>query len=93
MFDGDIPADDKSSFGEAVLERVEKMALRLLSAAAEPAHQWHSRLLRARRQRPRCCRAAKQRDELAASDESCHLIPPAGRLWRNHSTSYRRALG
>jgi hypothetical protein len=24
-------------------------------------------------------RAANQRDELAASDESCHLIPPAGR--------------
>ncbi len=23
--------------------------------------------------------AAEQRDELAASDESCHLIPPAGR--------------
>ena len=37
-------------------------------------------LLRARRERPRSRRAAEQRDELAASDESCHLIPPAGRV-------------
>ena len=37
------------------------------------------RLLRARRERPRRRRAAEQRDELAASDESGHLIPPAGR--------------
>ena len=29
--------------------------------------------------RPRCC-APEQRDEVAASDESCHLIPPAGRV-------------
>jgi hypothetical protein len=35
-------------------------------------------LLRARRERPRR-RAAEQRDELAAPDESCHVIPPAGR--------------
>ena len=29
--------------------------------------------------RPRRCRAAEQREELASPDESCHLIPPAGR--------------
>jgi hypothetical protein len=32
-------------------------------------------LLRARRERPRHCRAAEERDEVAASDPSCHLIP------------------
>ena len=37
-------------------------------------------LLSARHRRPRDCRTAEQRDELAASDESRHLIPPAGRL-------------
>jgi hypothetical protein len=31
-------------------------------------------LLRTRRKRPRCNRAAEQRHKLAASDESCHLI-------------------
>jgi hypothetical protein len=36
-------------------------------------------LLRVRREWPRSRRAADQRDELAASDESCHVIPPAGR--------------
>ena len=29
---------------------------------------------------------AEQHHELAASDETCHLIPPAGRLWPNDST-------
>ena len=50
----------------------------------EPDHR-HRRLLRPRRERPRRRRAAEQRDELAASDESCHLIPPAGRA-RKDST-------
>ena len=50
-------------------------------------------LLRARRKRPRRRRAAKQRDELAASDESCHLIPPAGRLRPNDSTVERSFRG
>jgi hypothetical protein len=36
-------------------------------------------LLRSRRERPRRRRAAEQRDELAAPDAKCHLIPPAGR--------------
>jgi hypothetical protein len=40
---------------------------------AEKSDHGHRRLLRARRERPRC-RAAEQRDELAPSDESCHLI-------------------
>jgi hypothetical protein len=35
------------------------------------------RLLRARRERPRCGRAAKQRDELATPDARCHLTPLA----------------
>ena len=48
-----------------------------------------SGLLRPRRERPRDRRAAEQRDELAASDESCHLIPPAGRLRPNDSTVER----
>jgi hypothetical protein len=36
-------------------------------------------LLRMRRERPRCRCAADERDELAAPDAKCHLIPPAGR--------------
>src|SRR5262249_38008247 len=42
-------------------------------------------LLRVRRQRPRRRGAAEKRDELAATDENCHLIPPAGRLRKDSS--------
>ena len=35
--------------------------------------------LRARRERPCRRRAAQKRDEVAAPDAKCHLIPPAGR--------------
>jgi hypothetical protein len=34
--------------------------------AAEESNHWHRRLLRARRKRPRGCRAAEQRDEVAS---------------------------
>jgi len=39
----------------------------------------HDRLLRTRRERPRRCRAAEQRDELATPDANCHLIRLAER--------------
>ena len=54
-------------------------------AAKEPDHR-HRGLLRSRRRRPRGRRAAESRDELAPSDESCHLIPPAGRGTATDST-------
>jgi hypothetical protein len=38
------------------------------------------RLLRARRERPCCRRAAEQSEEFAPPDAKCHLIPPAGRV-------------
>ena len=68
-----------ASFAEAFAERG-RIARRGIGRPGvdEPDHR-HRRLLRARRDRPRRRRAAEQRDELAASDESCHLIPPAGR--------------
>ena len=47
--------------------------------AFEPYHRRRRLLLRPRRQRPRNRRTAEERDELAPSDERCHLIPPAGR--------------
>ena len=45
---------------------------------ADPPHS--IRLLRMRCERPRRRCTTEQRDELASSDESCHLIPPAGRV-------------
>jgi hypothetical protein len=46
--------------------------------AVEESNHWHSRLLRPRRERPRYCRAAEQRDDLAASHSitsSAHQKP------------------
>ena len=64
------------------------MAVERRRARTQVADHRHCTLLRARRERP-SRRAAEQRDELAASDESCHLIPPAGRLRPNDSTVER----
>jgi hypothetical protein len=41
--------------------------------AAEIPDHWHRRLLRPRRERPRRCRNANQRDEVAAADVDCHV--------------------
>jgi hypothetical protein len=53
-------------------------------ARAQEADCRHRRLLCPRRERP-CRRAAEQGDELAASEERSHLIPPPGRA-REDST-------
>jgi hypothetical protein len=65
--------------------RIEMRERRGWRTAEEPDHR-HPLLLRVRRKRPRRHRPADQRDELAASGESCHLIPPAGRCGANDST-------
>jgi hypothetical protein len=49
------------------------------TSKSTPMRPYPFGLLRPHRERPNRRPAAEQRDELAASDESCHLIPPAGR--------------
>ena len=75
---------------QALIRRVftepRSLTNRQRSGIEEPDPGGPLRSLRPRRERPRRRRAAEQRDELAASDESCHLIPPAGRLRPNDST-------
>src|SRR5262245_14917148 len=63
------------------------IALRDLEAGDEPDH-WHRRLLRTRRERPCCCRACEQRDELAA----LHSITSSASCWRLSGTSRPSAL-
>src|SRR5215469_2182191 len=57
-------------------------------AAEEPDH-WHRSLLRARRERPRGCRAPEQRDELAALH---HSITSSARARSVAGTSRPSAL-
>src|SRR5262245_36587347 len=76
MFENDIAAVDVTEIGESFDQRLEVRSF-FLGAARVPKHADAgnlSRLLRSRRERPRGCRAAKQREELAASIKKtrCH---------------------
>jgi hypothetical protein len=77
-FDCHIAAPDETSFAQTLVERAQIVRHFVGRSDAEKPCDRHRRLLRPCRERPRR-RAAEQRDEIAASDESCHLIPPAGR--------------
>ena len=80
ILDRDGAALDPAEFAQSLHKSGDPFARgRRRARAQEPDGRQLPRLLRARRERPRRRRAAEQRDELAASDESCHLIPPAGR--------------
>jgi hypothetical protein len=56
------------------------------TSKSTPMRPYPFGLLRPHRDRPSRRRPAEQRDEVAASDVSCHLILPAGRLRPNDST-------
>src|SRR5215469_10155080 len=67
ILDGDVLALDVAEFTELLTECVEDLALQGWRGGAEVTDpRSHSRLLRARRERPRGCRPAEQCDELAA---------------------------
>src|SRR5262249_34857373 len=70
VLDRHVLAFDVADFLEAFTKRssLARGAFRR-SGADEPNHR-HHRLLRARRERPRCRRAAEQRDELATGAHS-----------------------
>src|SRR5262249_42747732 len=69
-----------AEFSQPSLERNHVNAGILWRPAAEKSDHRHRRLLRARRERPRCCRAAEQRDELAASHCPMPPVLPTERI-------------
>ena len=71
--EGDVAVRDVAPLGEAFLKRGHRA--RALVARMEEADHRHRRLLRARRERPSCRRAAEERDELA----SFHSITSSAR--------------
>ena len=80
IFDRQILALDVTTFADASLERGHKVCtVGRRRAAEEPDHR-HRRLLCARRERPRGCRAANQQDEVASLH--CLMLPvlPTGRI-------------
>src|SRR5262249_53161410 len=70
VFDRDVPTIDVAGFLQALAERGYEMRSVGERRAAEESDYRHRRLLRARRERPRCSRAAEERDELASLDHS-----------------------
>src|SRR5262245_61281056 len=65
VFDRDVLACDIARFLEALPKPPHEVCGSISRSGAEKPHHWHRRLLRASGQRPRGCRAAEQRDELA----------------------------
>src|SRR5262249_41202154 len=74
IFDRHIPALVITGSTEAATECLHKVCCCAGRRGVHVANDGHSRLLRARRERPRRCRAAEQRDELAADHLRGHSM-------------------
>ena len=82
VFDRQVLALEKASFLQAMLEFAHSIAQPFGRRAMEKPDDRHRRLLRACRDRPRGCRAAEQRDELAPPHWiEMHLLPKQGTPW------------
>src|SRR5262249_4593525 len=75
VFDGDVFAFDKTRFFQTALECGHERSPFCGGWATKKADHWDSPMLRARRERPRGCRAAEQGDEVAP----CHSITSSAR--------------
>src|SRR5215510_10732919 len=82
ILDHNISALDVAGFTKALPECGQIACTISKRRAAEESDHRHCRLLRARRERPRCCRAAEQRDELA----TVHSITSSARPERGRGT-------
>src|SRR5262249_9163973 len=70
IFDIDVLPFDIANLTQSLAECVDSGRRFTWRSAAEESDHWHRRLLRARRERPSCSRAAEQCDELAAAAHS-----------------------
>src|SRR5262249_5234632 len=83
IFDGYIVALDITYFFQSFSERGREVRTRLGRSLVKETDHGHRWLLRPRRERPCCGRAAEQRDELAPP----HSITSSARCWRRKGTS------
>src|SRR2546430_828858 len=70
IFDRDVVPFDKTGLIQALVERSQVVRKSFAGSSVEEPDHRHRRLLRARRERPHSCPAAKQRDELATAAHS-----------------------
>src|SRR5262249_48217161 len=86
IFDRDIAAFDIAELLKALPDRAELAIIEV--GAGQQTDQRYCSLLRPRRERPRSCSAAEQRDERAA----LHSITSSARCCKNKGTSTPMAL-
>src|SRR5262249_50097554 len=87
-FDRDVLAFDVAGFLQTLAECANEVRIRSGRSAMKITDHWHDRPLRARPERPRGHRAAKQRDELA----SLHSITSSARASSIRGTSMPSAF-
>jgi hypothetical protein len=76
IFDRHIAAFGEAGFAQALAERGEERGVSARRFAVELSDDWHRRLLRACRERPRGGRTAEEGDKGAATDVDCHVTLP-----------------
>jgi hypothetical protein len=92
-FDRHVPALDVTGFLEALTERSRFAVVRYVrSRVVEEPDDRHRRLLRTRRERPCCRRAAKQRYEVAPVVIELHAIPHDERGPHRRISNCRRSV-
>ena len=91
VLDRDVLALDVTGFAETLPERFHKMCRRCRGCDTEKTDGWP--LLRARRERPSCRRAANERDELSPSHRVLVFAFEAARVQAMHSTDTLRCFG
>src|SRR5262249_25549665 len=92
VFDPRVLPFDGAGLVEAFMERIDIARGDIATTAADKSDNWHSLLLRARRERPHGRRAAEQRDELAARHRCNHSITSSARARSEDGTSSPSAL-
>jgi chorismate mutase len=91
IFDGDVLTLDEACFLQALAERAHVACRVGKRGAAEESDHRHCWLLRPRRERPRYCRAAEQRDEIAPGAHSITSSARASKVCRKlRSDSLKR---
>src|SRR5215813_12157513 len=92
VFDQDVLTLDEACFLEALAEGCHEVRGVSERGVPQETNNRHRRLLRLRRERPRCRHATEQRDELASSQDWHGLSPPRAAVFRTLSIA-RRPVG
>src|SRR5262245_1406592 len=93
IIDLDVLAFDKARRAQALAESTQTDRIRIRADGREKPDYRHRRLLRVCRKRPRGCRAAEQRDELAALQLHDHSITSSARASSVGGTSAQGSSG